>query len=77
MSQITRTIDDGVAKKQWGPAISIQSKEEGIEIIKRDIMNLFQMNSNNSKFTLDYQTTKASYTFWLAGYKRVITWDVK
>ena len=55
---------------------TISSKEEGIEVIKKDIMTLMQMNGDNAPFDLNYSATNASYTFWLGGKKQTISWCV-
>lgn len=75
MSKITRTITDGSSINQWGPKLTISSKEEGIEVIKTDIMTLIQMNMDNS-FDLNYNVTNASYTFCIGGKKHIISWSV-
>ena len=75
MSKITRTITDGSTINQWGPKLTISSKEEGIEVIKTDIMNLIQMNMNEP-FDLNYNATNASYTFLIGGKKHIISWSV-
>ena len=75
MSKITRTITDGSVINQWGPALTISSKEEGIEIIKNDIFTLIKMNMNN-QFDLNYNVTNASYTFYIDGKKHIISWTV-
>jgi hypothetical protein len=75
MSKITRTITDGSVINQWGPAITISSKEEGIEIIKKDLMNLIQMNMDNP-FDFNYNVTSATYTFCVDGNKHIISWQV-
>ena len=76
MSKITRTITDGSVVRQWGPTLTISSKEEGIEVIKKDIMTLMQMNSINEPFDLNYSATNATYTFCLGGNKHTISWTV-
>ena len=75
MSKITRTITDGSIVRKWGPTLTISSKEEGIEVIKKDIMTLIQMNMNNP-FDFNYNVTSATYTFCLGGNKHIISWSV-
>ena len=75
MNKITRTITDGSVVRQWGPTLTISSKEEGIEVIKKDIMTLIQMNMNNP-FDFNYDVTNATYTFCIGGNKHTISWSV-
>lgn len=76
MSKITRTITDGSSARQWGPTLTISSKEEGIEIIKKDLMNLIQLDMDNNSFDLNYNVTNATYTFCVDGNKCIISWQV-
>lgn len=75
MSKITRTITDGSAVRQWGPTLTISSKEEGVEVIKKDIMTLIQLNMN-IPFDVNFNVTNATYTFSLGGTKHTISWTV-